>query len=74
MLFVPPRIVTTRKCQRCRLHYPSKEKHCPHCSDLSDYEVERLKLRYKEESKGNALIGKIFIFVAILIVIGIVIL
>jgi len=46
-------------------------KQCTHCRTLSDSDVEKLKLRYKEEHKGNAYLGRLFIYAAILIMIGI---
>ena len=73
-MFIPPRIVITKKCPRCLLRYPRREAQCTHCHDLTDYEVEQLKIRYKEEHKGNANLGRLFIFFAILISIGMAIL
>jgi hypothetical protein len=73
MLFIPPRIVITRKCRRCKLRYPRKEAHCPHCHHLSDNEVEALKARHKAEQKGNARLGKLFLYIALLIALGMVI-
>ena len=70
-MFIPPRIVITKKCPRCQLRYRWKEKQCSHCSDLSDYEVEKLKARYQEEHKGNAQLGRWFLFSAIILIIAI---
>ena len=70
-MFIPPRIVITKKCPRCQLRYRWKEKQCTHCSDLTDYEVEKLKLKYKEEHKGNAHLGRWFIFIAVLLTVWI---
>ena len=67
-LFIPPRIVITKKCQ---LRYRWREKQCTHCSELTDNDVEKLKLQYQEEHKGNANLGRWFIFFAVLIIIGI---
>jgi len=69
-LFIPPRIVITKKCPRCKLRYRWREKQCTHCSKLSDNEVEKLKSRYAEEHKGNAQLGRWFIFLAVLITMG----
>ena len=73
-MFIPIRIVITKKCPRCQLRYPRREMQCTHCSNFTDHEVEELKLRYKEEHKGNANLGKLFIFFAVLITIGMAIL
>jgi hypothetical protein len=71
-LFIPPRIVITKKCPRCQLRYRWREKQCTHCSDLTDSDVEKLKLQYQEKHKGNANLGRWFILFAVLIIIGIV--
>lgn len=73
-VFIPPRIVITKKCPRCQLRYRWREKQRTHCHNLNDNEVEQLKFRYKEEHKGNAQIGRWFIFIAVLITIGIAVL
>jgi len=73
-LFIPPRIVITKKCKRCQLRYPKKEKHCTHCERLTDQEVDLLKLKYHEEQKGNAHLGRWLIFFAVLLAMGIVLL
>ncbi len=67
MIFIPPPIIVTRKCQRCKLRYPRKLEQCPHCSGLSDSEVRELQVRYRDERKGNALLGRAMIFAALLI-------
>ena len=69
-MFIPPRIVITKKCPRCALRYRWREKQCTHCSNLTDNEVNELKLRYKEEHKGNANLGRLFIYFAILIAVA----
>jgi len=48
------------------------DKQCPHCSELTDYEVVKLKEKYHDESEGNAHLGRWFIFIAIILTIGIV--
>lgn len=73
MLFIPPRIVITKKCPRCLLRYRWREKQCTHCSNLNAHEVNELKLRHQEEHKGNANLGRIFMYVSILIAIAMVI-
>ena len=68
-LFVPPRIVITKKCPRCQLRYRWKEKKCTHCTELTDHEVDALKERHREEHKGNAQLGRWFLFVAVILTI-----
>lgn len=70
-MFIPPIIAITKKCPRCQLRYRWKEKQCTHCSELTDHGAEKLKERYKEEHKGNAQLGRWFLFAAIILTIGI---
>jgi len=70
-MFIPQRIKITKKCKRCQLRYYWKEKFCTHCKDLTDFEVELLKRKFKGEQAGNAHLGRWFIFAAIMITIGI---
>jgi len=44
---------------------------CVHCKNLTDIEVEELLLQKKREHKTSASIGKLFLYIAILILIGI---
>lgn len=73
-MFIPPRIVITKKCPRCKLRYPRREIECTHCNNLTDQEVEKLIIKYKEEHKGNANLGRLFIYFAVLIAIAMAIL
>lgn len=68
-MFIPQRIKITKKCKRCQLRYGWKDKQCSHCSELTDYEVVKLKEKYHEENKGNAHLGRWFIFIAIILTI-----
>jgi hypothetical protein len=65
-LFLPP-IKFRKKCRRCGLYYPRREQSCPHCEHLSDDEVEQLKLEFEAEKEGNANLGKLFLYIAALI-------
>lgn len=69
IMFIPPRIVITKKCPRCQLRYRRKENQCTHCKELTDYEVEKLKESYDDEHKGNAQLGRWFLFASVIIVI-----
>lgn len=53
---------------------PRREIECTHCNNLTDQEVEKLIIKYKEEHKGNANLGRLFIYFAVLIAIGMAIL
>ena len=70
-MLVPVPIRFSRKCKRCGLRYPSKENECVHCYDLDDNEVKVLLLQKKKEHKTSANIGKLFLYITFLIVIGI---
>jgi predicted ATP-dependent serine protease len=69
-MFAPPPIRFSKKCKRCGLRYPRKEIQCVHCSTLTDVEVDALLQKKKKEHKTSASIGKLFIYIAILIIIG----
>jgi len=51
-------------CERCGLPRPKSEKICPHCDQLSDREVDRLKTRDAREHETNAHIGVMFLALA----------
>ncbi len=42
-------------CQRCLLPYDSAQETCPHCTGLSDRQVEDLRKRQHHQGLGNAL-------------------
>jgi hypothetical protein len=65
-----PVVKMTIKCARCGLRYPKNETVCTHCSDLSNQEVENLKTRYDNEHYGNARLGRLFISISILLLVG----
>ena len=67
---VPIRIKLTNKCQRCGLSYPGSETVCPHCSGLTDQQVLDVKARHKREREGNADLGRLFLYIAGLLVVG----
>jgi hypothetical protein len=67
---VPIRIKPTRKCPRCELRYPLDSEQCPHCSGLSDREVDELKLKVEQEHEAHANLGKLLLYLAALIAIG----
>lgn len=61
--------VKNAHCHSLPTPLPMAGNACTHCTTLSDHDVE--KLRYKEEHKGDVNLGRIFIYIAILLVIGI---
>ena len=69
-IFIPPPIRRTQKCNRCGLLYPKKEASCIHCSNLSDSELNEIKLKISQERQANQNLGKLFLFIAFLILIG----
>ena len=73
-MFAPPPIRFSNKCNRCGLRYPRKAGKCVHCSDLSDVEIEDMLLHKRQAHKNTANIGKLFLYITILIVIGFIIL
>lgn len=70
MMQVPIKIQFTKKCKRCGLRYPKKEAACSHCDGLSDQEVQNLKSRYHNERAGNANLGRLFLYIAALLLVG----
>ena len=67
---VPIRIKFTRKCHRCGLRYPKNDTVCPHCSGLTDQQVAEVKARREREHAGNANLGRLFLYIAGLLVVG----
>jgi len=68
-MYAPPPIRFSKKCKRCGLRYPRTEKRCVHCTGLSDTEVEALLIEKKKEHKTSAVIGRLFLYITVLIVI-----
>ena len=50
---------------------PKNETACIHCSSISDHEVEELKERPNKEREGNSNLGKLFFYLAIIYLLGI---
>ena len=73
MLMIPPQIRLTRKCKRCGLRYPAKADHCVHCHELNDAAVEALKQRHLEQQAGHRNLGQLFLYIAIIVMIGMII-
>lgn len=73
-MHVPIRIRFSNKCKRCGLRYPRKSGKCVHCDGLSDAEMETMLTHKKEAHKNTANIGRLFLYISALLLIGFVIL
>ena len=54
-----------KQCGRCSLFYDERQENCPHCTGLSDRQVEELIENHKEIQTGNVLYI-VFIFAALI--------
>lgn len=70
---VPIKVQLTRKCERCGLRYAASESACPHCSGLSDQQVLEIRARHRREQEGNANLGRLFLYIAGLLLVGLLI-
>lgn len=61
-------------CPRCSLKYDKTLDQCPHCSKLDSNGLAELKLQIEQNQRANTRLGKLFISLALLIVIGLVLL
>lgn len=59
----------TKKCVRCGLRYEEDKEKCSHCGDLDDFGLQQLKARIAEQHQSNVNLGRLFIYVAIIIII-----
>ncbi|QBY03866.1 hypothetical protein E2K93_05480 [Thalassotalea sp. HSM 43] len=64
---VPIKMRPSQRCQRCGLSFPKKQENCHHCHGLSDREVEQMLLDYEQKHKANSELGKLFIYISVLI-------
>lgn len=71
-MFAPPPIRFSNKCKRCGLQYPDKAEECIHCSNLTDSEMEEMLVIKKSAHKNTANIGKLFLYITALILVGLV--
>jgi len=55
------------------MRYPEKEPVCPHCDGLTDQQLRRIRLRHNNQLAGNANLGRLFLYIAGLFVVGMVI-
>ena len=73
-MYAPPPIRFSNKCKRCGLRYPRKAGKCIHCDGLSDSEMEAMLARKREAHRNTRNIGKLFLYISALLMIGFVIL
>lgn len=69
-MFIPIR--ASRKCERCGLRYSDQLERCPHCSGLSETELQQLKLRIATSQRRMASLGKSMLILALVLLLGIV--
>ena len=65
---MPPRTPVT-KCDRCGLYYPIDVYPCSFCGELTDIELVSLKRQIELEHQNNAELGRVFIYLAISVVV-----
>lgn len=61
-------------CPRCSLKYDKAQDQCPHCGALDSNGLAELKLQIEQSQQANTRLGKLFIYLALLILIGLVLL
>lgn len=64
----------TRKCDRCGLQYAEDDESCPHCSGLDAAGLAALKTQLEQQHESNLNLGRLFLYLAVLILIGMVLL
>lgn len=55
------------------MRYPEKEPVCPHCDGLTDQQVRKFRLRHNNALVGNENMGRLLLYIAGLLVVGMVI-
>ena len=63
-----------RSCPRCSLKYDKTLAQCPYCSELDSNGLAELKLQLEQNQRANSRLGKLFVYLALLIVIGLILL
>jgi len=66
-IYIQPPTEPTKTCDRCGLHFSIDEKECTHCKDLSDKQVMLLKIKIRKQQKGNANLGRLFMYISVLL-------
>ena len=60
----------TKKCERCGLLYPEDEEICSHCGELNGLELQMFLERIAEERQSTVNLGKLFFYIAMLLIAG----
>ena len=68
------RLKHRQRCPRCSLKYDKSLAQCPHCSELDSNGLAELKLQIEQNQQANTRLGKLFVYLALFIVIGLVLL
>ena len=55
------------------MRYPEKETVCPHCNGLTDEQVRKIRLRRLNSQFEGANLGRLLLYIAGLLVVGMVI-
>lgn len=61
-----------KKCERCSLYYTEALPKCSHCGHLDDAGLSKLKEKQDDFYEANASLAKYFLFVALIIFIGLI--
>lgn len=61
-----------QRCPRCSLKYDAVLSQCPHCSELDSQGLAQLKIRVEQNYRANYRLGKLFLYLAIALIISIV--
>ncbi|WP_448548473.1 hypothetical protein [Thalassotalea fusca] len=56
-----------KRCDRCELYYDKSLDKCPHCSELTDYQLVQFKAQQKETLQDTASFGKYLLIIAMII-------
>lgn len=71
-IFIPPKIKSVQKCDRCGLLFSLEDKQCKHCSNLNEKELARFLEKKELEEEGirklGIYMGGAFLFFVALIV------
>ncbi len=63
----------TKQCDRCGLQFTEDKDECPHCTGLSENELDELKRKIEEHHQSNSNIGKLFLYFAVIVLVILVI-
>ena len=68
------RLKNRQRCPRCSLQYDKRKARCPYCGDLDSNGLAELKWKIEQDQQANTRLGKLFIYLALLIMIGLLLL